>query len=52
MTAPVRPEKSKEASYEDICKAMKAASEGPLQGVLGYTAEKVVSKVLDRIEVP
>ncbi|PKU24322.1 type I glyceraldehyde-3-phosphate dehydrogenase [Telmatospirillum siberiense] len=33
----------KEASYEDICKAMKAASEGPLKGVLGYTDEKVVS---------
>ena len=31
------------ASYEDICKAMKAASEGPLNGVLGYTDEKVVS---------
>ncbi|MDR3435137.1 type I glyceraldehyde-3-phosphate dehydrogenase [Telmatospirillum sp.] len=36
-------ELSKEASYEDICKAMKAASEGPLKGVLGYTEEKVVS---------
>jgi len=33
----------KEASYEDICKAMKAASEGALKGVLGYTEEKVVS---------
>jgi glyceraldehyde 3-phosphate dehydrogenase len=34
----------KEASYEDICKAMKSASEsGPLKGVLGYTEEKVVS---------
>lgn len=34
----------KEASYEDICKAMKEASEsGPLKGVLGYTDEKVVS---------
>jgi glyceraldehyde 3-phosphate dehydrogenase len=37
-------ELNKEASYEDICKAMKAASEsGPLKGVLGYTDEKVVS---------
>ncbi len=36
-------ELSKEATYEDICKAMKAASEGPLKGVLGYTDEKVVS---------
>jgi glyceraldehyde 3-phosphate dehydrogenase len=36
-------ELSKEASYEDICKAMKAASEGALKGVLGYTDEKVVA---------
>ncbi len=32
-----------EASYDDICAAMKAASEGPLKGVLGYTSDKVVS---------
>ncbi|MGB0938092.1 MAG: type I glyceraldehyde-3-phosphate dehydrogenase [Colwellia sp.] len=31
------------ASYEDICKAMKAASEGELAGVLGYTEDDVVS---------
>ena len=31
------------ASYEDICAAMKAASEGELKGVLGYTDESVVS---------
>ncbi len=37
-------ELNKDAAYEDICKAMKAASEsGPLQGVLAYTDEKVVS---------
>jgi glyceraldehyde 3-phosphate dehydrogenase len=36
-------ELNKEASYEDICKAMKAASEGVLKGVLGYTEEKVVA---------
>jgi glyceraldehyde 3-phosphate dehydrogenase len=36
-------ELAKEASYDDICKAMKAASEGELRGVLGYTDEKVVS---------
>ncbi|CAA7620088.1 type I glyceraldehyde-3-phosphate dehydrogenase [Magnetospirillum sp. UT-4] len=36
-------ELNKEASYEDICKAMKAASEGEMKGVLGYTDEKVVS---------
>jgi glyceraldehyde 3-phosphate dehydrogenase len=33
----------KETTYEEICKAMKAASEGPMKGVLGYTDEKVVS---------
>ncbi|TAN65224.1 MAG: type I glyceraldehyde-3-phosphate dehydrogenase [Magnetospirillum sp.] len=33
----------RDATYEDICKAMKAASEGELKGVLGYTDEKVVS---------
>ncbi len=32
-----------EASYQEICDAMKAASEGPMKGVLGYTDEKVVS---------
>jgi glyceraldehyde 3-phosphate dehydrogenase len=36
-------ELEKDASYADICAAMKAASEGPLKGVLGYTEEKVVS---------
>ena len=34
---------SKPASYEEICKAMKEASEGELKGVLGYTDEDVVS---------
>ncbi len=33
----------KAASYADICKAMKAASEGPMAGILGYTDEAVVS---------
>lgn len=33
----------KSATYEDICKAMKEASEGELKGVLGYTDEPVVS---------
>jgi glyceraldehyde 3-phosphate dehydrogenase len=32
-----------EATYEQICAAMKAAAEGPMKGVLGYTEEKVVS---------
>ena len=36
-------ELTKEASYKDICAAMKKASEGDLKGVLGYTEEKVVS---------
>lgn len=36
-------ELDKECSYEDICAAMKEASEGPLKGILGYTDEKVVS---------
>ncbi len=31
------------ASYEDIKKAMKAASEGSLKGILGYTEDEVVS---------
>jgi glyceraldehyde 3-phosphate dehydrogenase len=33
----------KGASYEEICKAMKEASEGELKGVLGYTEDAVVS---------
>lgn len=36
-------ELNKEASYADICAAMKAASEGPMKGVLAYTEDKVVS---------
>lgn len=36
-------ELEKEASYEDICAAMKKASEGPMKGVLAYTEDKVVS---------
>lgn len=37
-------ELSKAATYEEICAAMKKASEsGPLKGVLGYTTESVVS---------
>ncbi|HED34191.1 MAG TPA: type I glyceraldehyde-3-phosphate dehydrogenase [Gammaproteobacteria bacterium] len=37
-------ELNKEASYEDICAAMKAASEsGDMSKTLGYTDEKVVS---------
>jgi glyceraldehyde 3-phosphate dehydrogenase len=36
-------ELSKPAKYEEICAAMKAASEGAMKGVLGYTKEKVVA---------
>ena len=32
-----------ETTYEQICAAMKGASEGAMKGVLGYTEEKVVS---------
>jgi glyceraldehyde 3-phosphate dehydrogenase len=35
---------AKPASYEEIKKAMKAASEGELKGILGYTEEAVVSQ--------
>ena len=34
----------KETSYEDIKKTFKAASEGEMKGVLGYTEEDVVSQ--------
>lgn len=33
----------KSASYQEICAAMKAAAEGELKGILGYTDEEVVS---------
>ncbi|MEM0567437.1 glyceraldehyde-3-phosphate dehydrogenase [Salmonella enterica] len=33
----------KAASYEDIKKVIKAASEGPMKGILGYTEDDVVS---------
>ena len=36
-------ELNKEATYADICAAMKAASQGALKGVLGYTEDKVVA---------
>ena len=34
---------AKEASYDDIKAAIKAASEGEMKGILGYTEEEVVS---------
>ena len=36
-------ELDKAASYDEICAAMKAASEGEMKDTLGYTEEKVVS---------
>ena len=33
----------KATTYEDICAAMKKASEGELKGILGYTEDQVVS---------
>ena len=36
-------ELNKAATYEQICDALKAASQGALKGVLAYTEEKVVS---------
>lgn len=36
-------ELEKPASYEEICAALKEASEGEMKGTLGYTDEKVVS---------
>ncbi len=36
-------ELAKPATYAEICEAMKAASEGELKGILGYTEEAVVS---------
>ena len=34
---------AKPATYDEICAAMKKASEGELKGILGYTEEDVVS---------
>ena len=34
---------AKPATYAQICEAVKAASEGPMKGVLGYTEDEVVS---------
>ena len=45
-------ELEKPTTYEDICKAMKAASEGALKGILGYTEEKVVSTDFRGVSTP
>ncbi len=34
---------AKETTYEEICKTIKASSEGELKGILGYTDDAVVS---------
>lgn len=34
---------SKKTTYDEICKKMREASEGPMKGLLGYTDEEVVS---------
>merc|ERR1711935_314695 len=34
----------KDATYQEICKTMKAASEGSMNGILGYTEDEVVSQ--------
>jgi len=34
---------AKPATYDEVCAAMKAASEGELKGILGYTEDMVVS---------
>ena len=34
---------AKETTYEEICKAMKEASETSMKGILGYTEDAVVS---------
>ena len=33
----------KSTSYKEICEAMKAAAQGPMNGILGYTEDEVVS---------
>ena len=38
----------KPTTYDEICVAMKKASEGELKGILGYTDEAVVSSGLPR----
>ncbi|MCG5515781.1 MULTISPECIES: type I glyceraldehyde-3-phosphate dehydrogenase [unclassified Ectothiorhodospira] len=45
-------ELDKDASYDDICKAMKSASESELKGVLGYTSDKVVATDFRGVNTP
>jgi len=39
-------ELAREGTYAGICAAMKAAAQGPLRGILGYTEDAVVSRDL------
>jgi glyceraldehyde 3-phosphate dehydrogenase len=39
-------------TYKEVCAAMKAASEGEMKGVLGYTEEKVVSTDFRGVSLP
>jgi len=34
---------TKSATYDEICKAVKEAADGPLKGIMGYTNDEVVS---------
>jgi glyceraldehyde 3-phosphate dehydrogenase len=45
-------ELNNDTTYDDICAAMKAASEGELNGVLAYTEEKVVSTDFRGVKEP
>jgi glyceraldehyde 3-phosphate dehydrogenase len=36
-------ELARPARFEEVCAAMRAAAEGPLKGILGFTTDKVVS---------
>ncbi|ROT40199.1 glyceraldehyde-3-phosphate dehydrogenase [Sodiomyces alkalinus F11] len=42
----------KPASYDDIKKTIKAASEGPMKGVIGYTEDAVVSMDMNGHDIP
>lgn len=35
---------AKGTTYDDIKAAIKAASEGPMKGIMGYTEDEVVSR--------
>jgi glyceraldehyde 3-phosphate dehydrogenase len=45
-------ELNKPTTYKEICAAMKAASQGEMKGILGYTEEKVVSTDFRGVSMP